>query len=83
MTTSAKPMFSYTMRMHLRDILIANTVDLSAAAGADLSELEDLQAMQNLMKYAVIIVSSLPVLLLYPFVQRYFVKGITIGAVKG
>ena len=73
----------YPLSIILRDILIANTVDLSAAGGADLSELADLQAMQNLMKYAVIIVSSLPVLLLYPFVQRYFVKGVMLGAVKG
>ena len=35
------------------------------------------------MKYAVIVVSSLPVMILYPFVQRYFVKGVMIGAVKG
>ena len=35
------------------------------------------------MKYAVIVVSCLPVMVLYPFVQRYFVKGVMIGAVKG
>ncbi len=35
------------------------------------------------MKYALIVVASLPVLLLYPFVQRYFVKGVLIGSLKG
>jgi putative aldouronate transport system permease protein len=35
------------------------------------------------MKYGIIIVSSLPVLVLYPFMQKYFVKGVMIGAVKG
>ena len=37
----------------------------------------------ELMKYSLIIVASLPVMLLYPFVQKYFVKGVMIGAVKG
>ena len=35
------------------------------------------------MKYAVIVVSSLPVMAIYPFVQKFFVKGVMIGAVKG
>jgi ABC-type glycerol-3-phosphate transport system permease component len=35
------------------------------------------------MKYSLIIVSSLPVMIIYPFVQRYFVKGVMVGAVKG
>ena len=35
------------------------------------------------MKYALIIVASLPVILIYPFVQKYFVKGIMVGAIKG
>ena len=37
----------------------------------------------ELIKYAVIVVGSLPVLILYPFVQKYFVKGIMIGSIKG
>ena len=37
----------------------------------------------NLMKYSLIIVSSVTVMVIYPFVQKYFVKGVTIGAVKG
>jgi putative aldouronate transport system permease protein len=39
--------------------------------------------MAESIKYSVIIVSSVPVLLLYPFVQKYLVKGIMIGAIKG
>ena len=39
--------------------------------------------MKDLMKYAVIMVASAPVSAIYPFVQKYFVRGIMIGAVKG
>ena len=35
------------------------------------------------MKYAIILVSSLPMLILYPFVQKYFTKGVMVGAIKG
>ena len=37
----------------------------------------------QLLKYAVVVVSSVPMIALYPFVQRYFIQGIMIGAVKG
>jgi len=36
-----------------------------------------------MMKYSLIIISSLPVLVLYPFIQRHFVKGVTVGSLKG
>ena len=39
--------------------------------------------LSNLMKYAVIVVASVPVMVIYPFVQRYFVKGVVVGSVKG
>ena len=45
--------------------------------------MERLEQRAELMKYSLIIVSSLPVMLIYPFVQKYFVKGIMIGAIKG
>ena len=35
------------------------------------------------MKYALVIIASLPMLILYPFIQKYFVKGVMIGSVKG
>ncbi|HML48237.1 MAG TPA: carbohydrate ABC transporter permease, partial [Clostridia bacterium] len=41
------------------------------------------QGMADLIKYALIIVSTLPVIVLYPFVKKYFLKGVMIGALKG
>lgn len=71
----------YPLQVVLRNILILNQVDISAAA--DLRDMASRQGMSNLLKYAIIVVSSAPLLLLYPFVQRYFVKGIMIGSLKG
>ena len=45
--------------------------------------IELMKEIARTIKYGVIIVSSLPVLVLYPFVQKYFVKGVMIGSVKG
>ena len=39
--------------------------------------------MDTLVKYALIIVSTLPILCIYPFVQKYFMKGVMMGSVKG
>lgn len=44
---------------------------------------EQLRQIKELMKYSLIVVSSLPVLIAYPFLQKYFVKGIMIGSIKG
>ena len=41
------------------------------------------QALQDLLKYSLIIVSSVPILVAYPFVKKYFMKGVMIGALKG
>ena len=49
----------------------------------DPTQMEIAEARAQLMKYSLIIVSSLPVMIIYPFVQRYFVKGVMVGAVKG
>ena len=43
---------------------------------------EELRAAEQI-RYALIVVASIPVMLLYPFIQKYFVKGVTVGAVKG
>ena len=72
----------YPLQVILRDILIMNTVDPSESS-MDLNLLQSMEERQNVMKYSLIIVSSVPVLILYPFIQKYFVKGIMIGAIKG
>lgn len=72
----------------LRRILIMNETALDEAVGADLDPalIANAAARANLvvtMKYALVLVASLPMLVLYPFIQKYFVKGVMIGSVKG
>ena len=71
----------YPMQIILREILIANT--FSADMIADPETMMARSGMAELLKYALIIVSSLPILVFYPFIQKYFAKGVMIGAIKG
>ncbi|MDF2649055.1 MAG: carbohydrate transporter rane protein 2, family [Paenibacillus sp.] len=71
----------YPLQLVLRQILIQNQVQDMMNSGTD-STTDQLMLAEGL-KYAVIVVSSVPMLILYPFVQRYFVKGIMVGAIKG
>jgi putative aldouronate transport system permease protein len=70
----------YPLQIMLRNILVQNQVDFTMI---DIASYAARQAMRELLKYALIVVASVPVLLIYPFVQRYFLKGIMIGAIKG
>ena len=69
------------LQIVLRNILILNKIDLGMLA--DVQRMADQQALQEQLKFSSIVVASVPVLMLYPFVQRYFVQGLTIGAIKG
>lgn len=69
----------YPMQLVLRQILLVNDT-LSMTSGVDsVSQL----AVSETIKYAIIIIATIPILCIYPFLQRYFVKGMMIGAVKG
>lgn len=67
------------LQLVLRRILIANESLLGSASGSLAAELRQLSDM---MKYAAIVVSTLPIMCLYPFLQKYFNKGIMIGSIK-
>jgi putative aldouronate transport system permease protein len=68
----------FSLQLIIRDILVMNQ-NSSASASASSSAVQ----IAEQVKFAVIIVSTLPMLLLYPFIQRYFIKGVMIGAIKG
>lgn len=66
------------LQVVLREILLRNQAFESGIGGGDAA-----QQVADLIKYAVIIVSAAPLLVIYPFVQKYFEKGVMIGALKG
>lgn len=76
----------YPLQMILREILIlqdmsSNTVSNVTSEMA--SMLYSKQQLAEVIKYGVMIVSSLPVIIVYPFLQKYFVKGMMVGSIKG
>lgn len=72
---------SYPLQLILRNILIqSQSVNQLTESAATIAAQ---QRQAELMKYGVIIVSSLPLLVLYPFLQKYFAKGVMVGSVKG
>jgi putative aldouronate transport system permease protein len=72
----------FPLQLVLRQILLAATVAAQDVTG-DPTEFLEAQRLAALLRYAVIVVSILPVMVWYPFVQKYFVKGVMIGSVKG
>ena len=69
----------YPLQVILREILLSNDIS-SMSAGTDAG---DQEAVGKTIKYATIIVATLPILTAYPFLQKHFVKGVMIGAIKG
>nr|WP_240896119.1 hypothetical protein [Kineococcus siccus] len=70
----------YPLQLVLRNILILNT---GAGSSGDVASQLERQQLADLLKYSLVVVSTVPVLLIYPLVARYFTKGLLIGAVKG
>lgn len=77
----------FPLQLFLREILLqAQAAASSVMEGADAETLKALLAQQdtaNLLKYGVIVVATLPMLIIYPWMQKYFAKGVMIGSVKG
>lgn len=72
----------YPLQVFLREILIQNTITADMT-NVSMEYLEAKEGLSELLKYALIVVASLPVLIIYPFVQKFFVKGVMLGSIKG
>ncbi len=71
----------YPLQIILREILVVGQIDTNLFTDPELQE--RLANMAAVLKYALIVVSTAPILCVYPFVQKYFVKGVMIGSIKG
>ena len=73
------------VQLVLRDILIASDYQTSFndLGMMDPEAAEAIQRTAEIMKYSLIVVSSAPIMLFYPFAQKYFIQGVMIGSVKG
>lgn len=70
----------FPLQLILRSIIIQNN---SAGGMMDAMKMVERQQLAELLKYSLIVIATLPVLIIYPFVQRYFVQGMMVGSVKG
>lgn len=75
----------YPLQLVLREILLSFQMMQQSASGGglDVQTMTEMNTLVEVVKYGVIVVAAVPVLILYPFIQKYFVKGVMIGAVKG
>lgn len=69
------------LQLILRRILIQNQPDMNMVGAQTL--MAEMKQVAELLKYATIVVSSLPLLIMYPFFQKYFEEGVVLGAIKG
>ncbi|MBM6994752.1 carbohydrate ABC transporter permease [Paenibacillus sp. DXFW5] len=69
----------FPLQLILRSIIIQN----NSGSNMDAMAIVEKQQLAELLKYSLIVVATLPVLVIYPFVQRYFVQGMLVGSVKG
>jgi putative aldouronate transport system permease protein len=72
----------YPLQLFLREILLVARTS-SAGQITDPETAQQLETMVEVIKYGVIVISTFPIMCVYPFIQKYFVKGVMIGSIKG
>ena len=73
----------YPLQLFLREILIANSSGGNATGAAGAADPDVLTALiEDVVRYSTICIATIPILCIYPFVQKYFVKGVMLGSVK-
>jgi putative aldouronate transport system permease protein len=73
----------FPLQLVLRQILILNEFNLAEMSSTLVDDMIQRQFLANLLKYSMIVIASVPVMILYPFIQGYFVKGVMLGSLKG
>lgn len=76
----------FPLQLILREILVQSKMtaeDLASMSDAAIEQAQNYQSIAETMKFSLIVVSSVPMLVLYPFLQRFFVKGVMVGSLKG
>lgn len=74
----------FPLQLILREILIVNEIDMEMLmTEGEMEAIHKKVEIAALLKYSVMVVSTLPIIIVYPFLQKYFVEGIMVGAIKG
>ncbi|WP_035778814.1 carbohydrate ABC transporter permease [Butyrivibrio sp. MC2013] len=76
----------YPLQLLLKEILVMNDTSMSSvgsAGGVSINSVQGATAYRELVKYCVTVIATLPILCVYPFLQKYFVKGVYVGSIKG
>ena len=74
---------TFNFQMILRDILFVAQMPAEILAQMDSDRIENMQNILQQLRYAVLVVGALPMMLLYPFIQKYFIRGMMLGSLKG
>ena len=72
----------YNIQLVLRNA-INNVKSISENGASDMANMVKNEANGEAIKYVLIVITMIPVMIIYPFVQKYFIKGIMIGSIKG
>ncbi|HCM12596.1 MAG TPA: sugar ABC transporter permease, partial [Lachnospiraceae bacterium] len=70
----------------LKEILVMNdttATSVGSAGGVSINSVQGATAYRELVKYCTIVIATVPILMVYPFLQKYFVKGVYVGSIKG
>ena len=74
----------YPLQLILKNILVSNIVDFTAMDKmTNIKDMMERKYLSELLKYALIVVSSVPLMIFYPFIQKHFIKGVMVGSIKG
>lgn len=73
----------YPLQVVLRNILLLNSADNEMIESFDPEMAAHMEALKNSLKYSIIVFATAPMIMIYPFVQKYFVKGVMVGSLKG